>query len=317
MKAELLFIIGCDTDPVSEPHDLKTDNGDIWERTVKTVENISDLRNAISGDRSGTPKITWFLRSDWQTYKLWNDWCYPGRTYRSIWDDLEKSNDEIGWHPHLWYLNKSSNTWYQSFDVPWTSYCLDEGYKEISKLFNIKSVRMGWDFHNNHTMEKLRQLNIKYDLSALPGMSNKYIYHNNYDWVDAPSYPYYPSKDNYKQERNCFNENELLEIPITVVSSPFYLSLFTKSKLIKFNLAKHPIFIKNLIKSIFEENNKSKLIASYFHPSDVNGDRGLFSSSNFKYNLNYLLKEAERKEVEIKFVTPNEIRFECMPLKIS
>jgi hypothetical protein len=307
MNKNLLLIIGCDTDPILEKNDRIIDKKFIWEKTIHVIENVSRMRDSISNRALEAPKITWFLRSDWQTYKIWNDWCYPGRTYRSLWNDLERSKDEIGWHPHLWYLNESTNTWYQSFDESWISYCLDEGYKEISKLFDIMSVRMGWDFHSNYTMNKLKLYNIKYDLSALPGMKNEYLYHNNYDWENVATHPYHPSINNYKQGNKYLNNYELLEIPIMVIKSPFYFSVFQKNKFLKLNIAKHPIFINDIIKYIIGSNEKNQIVASYFHPSDVENSRGLFSYNNFCNNLKNLLERAQKRGLDVEFITPREI----------
>ncbi|MCZ7355872.1 MAG: hypothetical protein O8C66_08875 [Candidatus Methanoperedens sp.] len=310
MIKKLFVTIGCDTDPLIEVNQRAIFNKEsAWDDVIQSVIRLKEEIKTFEDEQKKPPKIIWYLRSDHQINIIWGDWCYPVREYVSLWNEFEKSGDEIGWHPHLWKLNEIKNIWYQEIkDKNWISHCLEKGYKEISKIFRVKSTRMGWDFHNNYTMNILNSLGILNDLSAIPGIKNNGTIDNIYDWKNTSRYPYFPSKHDYKiEDSDPSNNHKIVEIPITTYPIPFYLRVLTRKGIIAANIAKHPLFFKNAIKIVVNRNEEEAFLSTYFHPSDIKDEKGLFSLNNFKRNLNNIVEIARKKKLEVLFITPQEL----------
>ena len=300
-------MIGCDTDPVIEangPDEFIEEN--IWDKTIQSIVGLKEKIGIFEDKEGFPPKITWFLRSDQQINIQWNDWCYPAREYLSFWNEQKKTGDEIGWHPHLWRYYELKNLWYQEImDSEWIFSCLENGYHEISKLFKINSVKMGWSFHNNYTMNLVDSFGINYDLSAIPGLKNIGNTYNIYDWKNTPDSPYFPSKNDYRtNDDNPSNNHNIMEIPITNYLVPFFLRYFISTRYMAANIAKHPIFFKNAFNNI--NSNEQYLLNTYFHPSDVGEKDKLFSLKNFERNLNNIIEVAKKRKLEVAFITPQE-----------
>ncbi|KAB2946781.1 MAG: hypothetical protein MPEBLZ_01918 [Candidatus Methanoperedens nitroreducens] len=307
MTKKLFVVIGCDTDPlieINEPNAFIKEN--VWDETIQSIVRLKEKIGIFEDKQGLSPKITWFLRSDQQINIQWNDWCYPVREYISLWNEQIKSGDEIGWHPHLWRYDELKNIWYQEInDNDWISSCLENGYHEISKLFRINSVKMGWCFHKNYTMNLVDSFGIKYDLSAIPGLMNSGNTCNIYDWKNTSADPYFPSKKDYRiRDDNPSNNHNIMEIPITNYTVPFFWRIFISKRNMAANIAKHPIFFRNIFNNIIW--NQESLLNTYFHPCDIGEKDRLFSLNNFERNLNNIIEIARKKKLEVVFITPQE-----------
>ena len=103
-RPELFVIIGCDTDPTN-PSFLMADvtsKEAIWEDALLGILNVNNVVTNVKDSFVDHPKITWFLRSDWQMYEIYKNWSWCANNYLPMWKKLEAGGDEIGWHPHLW-----------------------------------------------------------------------------------------------------------------------------------------------------------------------------------------------------------------------
>lgn len=313
-------MINCDADPIIEHlHESEFQNDTVWETTIMRIINLKNELRFFKDHFRNSPKITWLLRSDWQTHKIWGDWCYPARKYRNLWQNFVEMGDEIGWHPHLWKFDHGKNIWYQEiYNNSWIRNCLENGYNEISNIFDIKSVRMGWTFHNDFTMNLLSSIGLRYDLSALPGIINNGNKYNIYDWKITPSHPYFPSKNNYRiEDKNPSNNLNLMEIPITTQTIPKYLQFFTGKKFMSANIAKNPFLFKNMVAPLINsiDNNTNCgcfLINTFFHPIDIKEKGFLFSLDNFKKNLSWIMTNSK---IDFIFITPHEFVRQCKECK--
>lgn len=302
-------MINCDTDPIIGPNQKSDFRSEcVWEKTIKSITNLKENMSYMEDKFNINPKITWHLRSDQQINEIWGDWCYPAQEYLNIWADFRSLGDEIGWHPHLWRLNKANGIWFQEArDTEWISYCLRNAYDRISRIINIKSVRMGWSFHSTYTMNIINSLGIKYDLSAIPGIKSMGSNSNDniYDWVDSEREQYRPSYHNYKCS-DCKSKHNLsvVEIPITTYALPYFLQVLTGKKFMTANIAKSPLFFKNAIKYVTHRwDGDDKLMNTFFHPSDLKSNNKLFSIDNVLHNLEGI---CNIKGCDIVFITPHE-----------
>ncbi len=316
-QRELFVVIGCDTDPSKEPQSLEIDDKTkivVWDNAIRGVLNVKGVLERYEDDFGNHPKVTWFLRSDWQMNEIYNDWCWPANRYLSTWRKFEKDGDEIGWHPHLWRWSRDRE-WYQEVvDSEWIKMCLINGYDSLSRLFDIFSVRMGWDFHSNITMNAIDGLGIKVDLSALPGIRNARFEnrHNIYDWSLSPEFPYHPSKNNYQCSGADFLN--ILELPVTCCRVPFWLwfvkSIVTRNLRRRYEaeIAKHPcFFVPNIKKSLqaISQHGPAFLVC-YFHPNETLEKGMLFSLQNFQSNLDSIRKITKEYKTLVHYVTANQ-----------
>ncbi|MGQ4892555.1 MAG: hypothetical protein ACP6IP_08715 [Candidatus Njordarchaeia archaeon] len=309
----IYVIINSDTDPAIEPINSKFDKETAWDTTINIIQQLKEeLKRIYLQDTY--PKIIWHLRSDEQIYKLWGDWAFPAFEYQTFFKQLENDGDMISWHLHLWRFNKENNTWYQETqDQRWIQNCLERGYQRLSKLFEISTVRMGWNFHNNFTMSLIAKLGIKVDLSGVPGdknnKSSKKLW-GEYDWEITPRKPYFPSVRDYRVPGNV--NLPILEVPLTTFKFPRYIhplySCLTGRKVSSPNLFKNPLLmkygIKYVVKILKSSNDLFVVFSSTFHPGDVLKDPKLFSIEYGLENISYLITLSEKENIKIEFTTP-------------
>jgi hypothetical protein len=246
---EVKIVICCDTDPDYPSIPFK----DLDESIIKNAPgwiNKDYLRKQQKSKKNGLSwtgvescipellkligkpdriKITWFLRSDWMMWKTYGNWSWLADEYSEQWKLLKGYGHEIGWHPHLANYDEKYKTWFQeSQDKEWINSCLRTGFEEISKYpFLTKTVKMGWDYHDNHTMGILNQIGLECDFSANPGMKTAGFWDSSqkhrisyYDWSITPDNPYFPSKKDYRRTAADDEKSfDIMEIPITCHSA--------------------------------------------------------------------------------------------------
>jgi len=314
MKERTLYVIlNSDTDPAIEPISPNFDKETVWDITTNLVKKIREVLNNFEDSYGDSPCVVWYLRSDNQIKAIWGEWNYPAIKYHSLWRSLKKEGDEIGWHPHLWRFDSTRNSWYQEYqDARWIEDCLRNGYRAMAKMFNIESSRMGWDFHNNLTMKLLSELGIKYDLSAVPGVSHKGGMCNIYDWRPTPHHPYYPSVADYRVPRTP--KLNILEIPLTTFKFPWYMhwayTRVTHMPLCTAHLGKHPFIMKYAIKyavSNAKKNGKC-ILNMFFHPGDFRGRSRIFSIRYIVKTMEYIETISKKESVQFKFIRPGDVQ---------
>jgi len=176
------------------------------------------------------PRITWCVRADLQMYEVHGDAAWSYRHFERLWGGLEAAGDEIAWHPHLWRWSDTHGCWYQETeDDAWMRECLRCGFEALTEARGEPPVscRMGWEFHNNVTMQMLDELGVRIDLSAVPGRvrgpksDRGSIRHGQLDWEGTGPVPYHPSRADYRRPP-ADDESALsvLEVPRAGVASP-------------------------------------------------------------------------------------------------
>ncbi|KAB2946163.1 MAG: hypothetical protein OIN84_08985 [Candidatus Methanoperedens sp.] len=329
---EVIVIICCDTEPDQPQYgglDYNVHFGKhTWKGIKEGIPKAKEVANYIEDAEGHNAKITWFLRSDDQIKELYGDPAWMVRNFMGIWKELGSQGDEIGWHPHLWRWNESIKSWYPELeDRIWIENCMEEGYNRFPEEFKLTSSRMCWNFHSNITMNKVDELGLKVDISAMPGQKSIKPVNDSpdslyYDWEITKEPPYFPSQSDYRREADI-NERSLdiLEIPLT----NFEISLSWQIKRIlkrflrpgrgyplgKRNPAKiddNPDFFRSCaIRKFFEskENNCRTFLVSYFHADELPGKDSL-ASTYFERNLKYISEASRNYGVPFRFLTARE-----------
>jgi len=342
-RGEVIVIIGCDVDPDRNPEGVKISSGEeIWDGVTKGISELKEMFSSFVSNDNPYPNITWLLRADEQMNKLYNDYAYPVRYFKGMWQSFHKDGDEIGWHPHLWDWSDEHEWWYPRLDDnKWTNTCLDNGYNAITKHFKITSVRTGWDFQSNFIMKKLNALGIIVDFSALP-MQKVIAFESapppyRYDWRITTEEFYHPSTVDYRRKAKVGEKAlKILEMPLSLTPITFTRAIskflyhnykhFSNKKLAGplvsysfhrkeiMRIAKDPLLFKPGVESKFKEckaENCTKYIITYFHPDELLRN-DLFSIKNFGNNLKYISNMSKKYDVPYRFLTATDAANECL-----
>jgi len=325
-EKRLIVIIGADCDPDKvrvRGKNLRTYHGFYGWRGIR--EGIPEIKKRLSYIQNlfDSPfKLTWCVRSDLQIKEIYGNagWCL--REFSSFWKELEKGGDEIGWHLHLWRWNPRYEIWYQEIqDEEWIKGCILEGFRAFKEEWGKppSSVRMGWIFHNNLTMEEISTLGLRVDFSAIPGLNKirvkqKYI-HDYADWRRTPTYPYHPSSLDYRIPlrrkslpiweipclplcSNClmwpYNFEALMSGKNSILITPIFPATITT----------FPFLFKRALRRWLKVNEFRRItfLATYFHPDELLSSKREF----FIKNLLCIQKMARFHKREVHFLTASQ-----------
>jgi hypothetical protein len=202
-------IICCDVDPVLSPILDRVPGHDIW-------SPLQLVRNLVSGT-TFLPPITWLIRSDESVRYSTGDFASGYLSQRALWTSLQDHGHEIGWHMHPMSYDNRKRAFGFDPDPTW----LGTAHEELAKYTPISTTRIGWDFGSETLFRRLDELQVRIDLSALPG---NLVWcaagHDSLvvDWVRCPQMPYHPCTTDYQSDRSP--SFRLLEVPITQFSNP-------------------------------------------------------------------------------------------------
>ena len=341
---EVKVIICCDTEPDQPQYgglDYKIHFGSHkWRGIEEGIPEMKEIANSVEDIEGNNAKITWFIRSDEQMKILYDDPAWIVRKFRSLWKELESGGDEIGWHPHLWRWNERIESWYPELDDKgWIQNCLEEGHNSFPEEFRLTSSRMCWNFHNNITMNKLNELGLTVDISAMPGQKFiKYVhesaYFPYYDWEGSPGHPYFPSHLDYRREADK-NEHPLniLEIPLSNfrISLPWQIKRnlnrlfkpkggYPVGKRNPLKIVINPDFFKLSVKEKFFESkhgNCTSFLVSYFHADELLPGTKNSSLTNVRNNFEIIREASEKYGVPFRFLTAKEAALEFSKTEIK
>jgi len=325
-EKHLIVIIGADCDPDRPKRrqvNLRKDHITYeWQGIREGIPKIKEGLLQIQAFLDNPLKLTWCVRSDSQMKEIYGSasWCL--KEFSSFWKELEKGGDEIGWHLHLWRWDRCHKIWYQEVqDEEWIKGCILEGFRAFKEEWGKppSSVRMGWIFHNNLTMEEISTLGVKVDFSAIPGL-NKIIIarehiHDYADWRRTPTYPYHPSSLDYQVPLKG-KSLSLWEIPCMPLCSNCLMWPYNFRALMsgKNNILIRPIFaatittfpflFKRALRRWLKVNEFRRIIflATYFHPDELLSSKREF----FIKNLLCIQKMARLHKREVHFLTASQ-----------
>lgn len=335
----LFVIIGCDTDPDRAglldgvPPDTLT-----WRGMAEGIPLLKEAVSTLTDSQGHRPVFTWLLRADEQIRFVHGEYAWVIREYRSLLEALEQSGDELGWHPHFWRLDGNAKRWYQdTIDVQWQVKMLESAHADYLDACpgRARSVRMGWDYHNNETLTTLARLGVVVDFSAIPGLKtvrNASLQHpeNLFDWFSTPRRPYRPAANDYRRPAHGKEHAmPLWEAPNFVSTSLIWgiisgIQFARKMKdfghlwrsLVRptywINITGRPVLFAPLLAELRHQLRKADdapiLFVSYFHPDELLPNRsGLYSLEACCQNLRSIISLAESESATATFVRASQI----------
>lgn len=303
-----------------------------WSWLSELASKIDRLRKNVWQTSGVRLLLTWFLRSDSQIRAIYGDAGWALKEFELVWKGISEAGDELGWHPHYWRWSESSKCWYNEIiDTDYMLESYDVGFTAFKDTmgFQPAACRTGINFHNNHTMMKLDDLGVKVDLSAHSGLTYYYSrpkvggnVREGFDWGRAPLDPYHPSGEDYQSRSTSDRPLKILEVPMTVWCKTPSSFAFWKG-LIPFRVGGKLRFVRPIMRGWFVANvwgdpyrfelgveevfkrAKAKGIAHYgssLHPDDLTD----LNYRRFAQNLDYLIRTAEAKNIELSFNTASQ-----------
>ncbi len=246
-------------------------------------------------------KSTWFIRIDEQIEALYGKANYVFSRHKKEICELRQNGHEIGWHPHCYAL--VDGQWKQNANV---NDILNElkKYAPLAQSNNVRSVRMGWGFHKNETMELLSNLGFLVDSSAIPRPTYRWE-ETDRDWNGTPSEPYFPSKPDYRIPGEP--PLSILEVPMSVthIKSPS-----DNEQVLRYiNLAYHPDLLREPMELWIAEHS---CLITVTHPYELlrrkkTHDLLAFDPSTFEQNLTAIDEVAQKKGISVSFRTLSEL----------
>lgn len=328
------IVIGCDTDPDREGLLDGVPTGKLtWRGMTEGIPAVKDLLHGVQDSAGHEPVFTWLLRADEQVRQLHGEFAWAVRTEQSLLRSLQETGDELGWHPHFWRRETSDGPWFQEVaDVDWQVEMLHNAHADLANCFPgaPKSVRMGWDYHNNRTYRALEDLGVVVDFSALPGLRTftgkpPARGENIFDWHSTPRAPFRPSRADYRrpargQEIPC----RMLEVPNFVSTSRLWgvvsglqLARKTRDPALLWQAVRRPTYwinvtarpgffaplVAQLRKALDRRESGPLVFATYFHPDELLPNRSqLYDIESLRTNLEALLRTCEQAHAAVEFV---------------
>lgn len=338
----LIVVTCCDTEPNRQMYGGKEWNwfgNQEWKGIKRGIQQTEKIKEELKTRFDHDVKISWFIRSDTNIEMIYGRAGWALERFEETWQRLLSLGDEIGWHPHTWRWSYQNKCWFQEVnDIEWMLDCLEAGFRDFADVMNFKptSARMGWGFHHNATMQKLNDLGMIVDLSAMPrvklkgGPGDKTVFEGYCNWENTPENPYFPSRKDYRvPEKDNTRALKLLEMPITVYSMSiqlsvrfpwyfgrfFYLRTFGRSiKLVKpffsrlrfLNTTENSSIFRYAVEKVLKRSKKSEnmcYLASFFHIDEL---LDYLNTMNLRTNLATIMSLARKYSVDINFITATE-----------
>lgn len=337
-EKSVYIVIGCDSDPDRADFiDNLPADALSWRGMLEGIPRAKERLQQIHDSDGKRPIFTWCLRVDYQIKKLHGAYNYFLKQHKDFLLNLEKEGDELAWHPHFWNYDEALDLWYQDcYNVEWQVQMLKEAHAAYLEIFpgRPRSVRMGWDYHNNHTLASLEALGIEVDFSGLPGLQirpkNERVRSANFfDWSLSPNRPYYPARTDYRREAKQGEQAfSLLESPSFVSKSPMWgvISGLVLAKKMRdpmpflrslkrptywINITGRPSYFKPLMAQMERSlRTADKLVfVTYFHPDElIKNNSPLYSLDNMEANIGTLVTTSKRLGANTKFIRAADIK---------
>lgn len=180
------------------------------------MDEIEECFPAIQNILLDYPQVntTWFIRVDSQIETLHGHSDFILHRHADVLDWLRSYGHQIGWHHHAYRFH--DDAWLQEAR-PGVVTGEIRRFGELARKLGMSTVRMGWGWHTNESMQVLDELGFGIDSSSIPRPC--YPWESGArDWSRSPSQPYRPSQADYQLPGEP--SLKLLEIPMSTTHIP-------------------------------------------------------------------------------------------------
>jgi hypothetical protein len=192
-----------------------------WNSFKASADFFESLRAKLRVDE--TAAFSWFVRADPQVAFDFGSTDYGFRVFKEHIKNWIQEGDEVGLHVHAWRHNPRADNWIEDrTDQDWVARCVTIGFEKFKERVGYapRIFRFGNRWMNTPTMNLLRRLGVKVEMTLEPGYRDSpwTPYLRGYtDWSSVPHSPYPPSPEDYScpSQRSV---NQLVELPLTMVA---------------------------------------------------------------------------------------------------
>jgi len=230
-------------------------------------------------------KATWFIRLDLQVADLFGRPDHLFTAQAGLWSELYNKGHELAWHHHAY--EKGPDGHWRPNTSP-LSVCRDlEFCLPFARRYGFSSVRLGWGFQSNETMNFLDEAGFTADSSAIPRPNYPWAL-NAGDWSVTPPAAYRPAKADYRQPGSP--ALRIVEVPLTTVILPAPSD--TQSGVRRYI---NPAYSTEYFQQALSRAEHLEVVTLICHPYEVLPHQPghpllAFDFEIFKNNLNYLLQ---------------------------
>lgn len=279
-----------------------------WDSLDQGREKLLDAVAQCRDSFGGSLRVTWFVRCDRQIAETYGDAAYLLHRYNDWWRERISFGDEIQWHAHL-YRRTNGGAWQQEFDDEHLVEDIREGMSSFERWgLRPRVIRVGECFQTTFLVNYLREMGLRADSTALPGRCSK-DREKNFDWMEAPNFPYHPSVDDYRKPSG---KPGFWEIPMNTISTK---ASYDKAPLLRyFNPAFHSDVMTDGLKAFCTGHS---VLVSVMHLFEImseflrmNGSEHpllSFASSAVSENLRLLKETVAANRGTLQYLTMTEL----------
>ncbi len=302
-EIHLLFTIDVDNDGVT----IQDERTALRWTGVARIPDIKEVCNRLG------LRATWFVRADSQLQQIYGSAKYLLLEYAPLWGEMERSGDEIAWHPHLYEWDNGDRRYVMDTDADRCVRKLEAARAElVAGGFRHATVRIGEAFQCNAMMAALARLALEVDSTAIPGRKRADA-SRTFDWGPTPNGPYRPSKADYRLPGSD-SHLDILEVPMTTVpikapSDPAPLPRYLNPAYC------HPAFKAGLdahLESLSGQSVGDAFLTLILHPDEVVPEGRshplyAFSLQEVEQNLKYTLRAIESHGLEWRSICMRDV----------
>lgn len=203
IESILPVVVGIDLEPVPRHTDPRRPLP--WDGVEQIHRLLSRLRGSLPAV-DGRAAYSWFFRLDPQIAETYGDPAWPLKHYARIAEDVLRSGDEIGVHPHS--LRWKDGAWASDHgSQEWVDYCVRLSLETLEKNLGVscRVARMGDRWSSAATVDLLESLGVEIDMTPEPGKESCPVLLSGEpgtgalpDYSSTPSRPYHPSRHDFR-----------------------------------------------------------------------------------------------------------------------
>lgn len=175
----IVLLVDVEPDGFFVDHDTRA----LWSGFERGLEIMAELRHQLAEATGRPARFTWLVRADNQIAEVYGSPAWALQHYRRRLEALIAADDEVGLHVHAYRWEprgaggwSRGNRWIEDYgNQPWVDHCVRMGIECFEATLRRKpaSFSMGMDWTNQATIELVTELQVRYEFSAVPGMTSR------------------------------------------------------------------------------------------------------------------------------------------------